>query len=56
MFKKKALLITFEGIEGSGKTYQIKKLYRTLKNQGLSVVKTRANKHIKQAQGILNTQ
>ena len=41
MYKKKPLFIAFEGIEGSGKTYQIKKLYRKLKALGLPVLKTR---------------
>ena len=52
MYKKKPFFITFEGIEGSGKTYQIKKLYRTLKNQGLSVVKTREPGGTKSAEQI----
>lgn len=38
---KKGLLITFEGIEGSGKTTQIKAVSRWLKNKGLGVVLTR---------------
>ena len=52
MYKKKPFFITFEGIEGSGKTYQIKKLYRTLKNQGLPVVKTREPGGTKSAEQI----
>jgi len=41
MLKKKSLFITFEGIEGSGKSYHSKKLYKKLKKIGLSVFLTR---------------
>ena len=41
MYKKKSLFVTFEGIEGSGKTYQSKKLFRKIKSMGLSVIYTR---------------
>jgi len=41
MYNKKSLFITFEGIEGSGKSYQSKKLFRKIKNMGLSVIYTR---------------
>ena len=41
MFKKKALLITFEGIEGSGKTYQSKKLFNKIKSLGIKAIYTR---------------
>jgi len=41
MYKKKSLFITFEGIEGSGKSYQCKKLFNNIKSMGLSVIKTR---------------
>ena len=41
MYKKKALFITFEGIEGSGKSYQSKKLYKSLKKKKAPVILTR---------------
>ena len=33
MFKKKFFFIVFEGIEGSGKSYQSKKLFKNLKKK-----------------------
>ena len=41
MYKKKSLFITFEGIEGSGKSYQSKKLFNKIKKIGLPVINTR---------------
>ena len=41
MYKKKPFLITFEGIEGSGKSYQSKKLYKRIKKMGFNVIYTR---------------
>ena len=41
MYKRKSLFVTFEGIEGSGKTYQSKKLFRKIKSMGLPAIYTR---------------
>ena len=41
MFKKKAFFIVFEGIEGSGKSYQAKKLFNKLKQRKIETILTR---------------
>jgi len=41
MYKKKSLFIAFEGIEGSGKSYQSKKLFKNLKKGKISSILTR---------------
>ena len=41
MYKKKFFFIVFEGIEGSGKSYLSKKLYKKIKKMGLPAILTR---------------
>jgi len=41
MYKKKFLFISFEGIEGSGKSYQSKNLYKKLRKMNIPVLLTR---------------
>ena len=41
MHKGKSLFVTFEGIEGSGKSYQSHKLYKILKKNRIPVILTR---------------
>jgi dTMP kinase len=54
MRRSKSLLVTFEGIEGSGKSYQSKKLYRKLKKLGYPVLYTREPGGCKSAETIRN--
>jgi len=41
MYKKKALFVVFEGIEGSGKSYQSLKLVKALKKKKIPLIYTR---------------
>ena len=41
MYKKKPFLIVFEGVEGCGKTFQSKKLFKKLKKKNVDVILTR---------------
>ena len=41
MHKKKFYFVVFEGIEGTGKSYQINKLYKNLKKRKFNIIKTR---------------
>ena len=41
MYKKKPFFIVFEGIEGCGKSFQSKKLYKNLKKNKISTILTR---------------
>ena len=52
MRKKKSLFIIFEGIEGSGKSYQSHKLYTALKKKKFSVIITREPGGTKNAEKI----
>ena len=54
MLKKKFFFIVFEGIEGTGKSYQIKKLYNSLKKLGYNLHKTREPGGSKTAEKIRN--
>ena len=52
MLRKKPLFVTFEGTEGSGKTYQCRKLYNELKIKNLPVILTREPGGTKSAEKI----
>jgi len=52
MYKKKSLFITFEGIEGSGKSYQSKKLFNKIKKGKTPVLFTREPGGTKSAEKI----
>ena len=52
MFKKKSIFITFEGIEGSGKSYQSKKLYKNIVKRKLPAILTREPGGTKSAEKI----
>ena len=54
MYKGKPLLVTFEGIEGSGKSYQCNKLYNKLVKRKLPVILTREPGGTKSAEKIRN--
>ena len=41
MYKKKPFFIVFEGVEGCGKSYQSKKLYKKLKKKKIKTILTR---------------
>ena len=52
MYKGKSLFITFEGIEGSGKSFQSKKLYKNLKKKKVPAILTREPGGTKSAEKI----
>ena len=52
MYKKKSLFITFEGIEGSGKSYQSKRLFNKIKKIKIPILFTREPGGTKSAEKI----
>ena len=54
MYKKKPFFIVFEGIEGCGKSFQSKKLYKNLKKNKISTILTREPGGTKSAELIRN--
>ena len=52
MYKRKPLFVTFEGIEGSGKSYQCQKLFNKVKRKNLPVILTREPGGTKSAEKI----
>ena len=54
MYKKKPFFIVFEGVEGCGKSYQSKKLYKNLKKKGINSIITREPGGTKSAESIRN--
>ena len=54
MYKKKPFFIVFEGVEGCGKSYQSKKLFRFLKKKKIPSILTRETGGTKSAEMIRN--
>ena len=54
MYKKKPFFIVFEGVEGCGKSYQSKKLFKNLKKNQLDTILTREPGGTKSAELIRN--
>ena len=52
MYKKNFFFIVFEGIEGSGKSFQSKKLYKNLKKKSINTILTREPGGTKSAEEI----
>ena len=52
MYKRRSFFITFEGIEGSGKSYQSRKLYKNLREKKIPVILTREPGGTKNAERI----